>query len=86
MATARSIFTSATSTAKSAPTCSLAMATERSCRRGPGCRRASVRDANNTLAESFLACLFVDVDGDGFQDLVLGATNPDASANSVILF
>lgn len=39
-----------------------------------------------TLQQSFLSCLIVDVDGDGFQDLVLGAANPNGSSNSLVLF
>ena len=38
----------------------------------------------NPKAESSLACTLVDVDADGFTDLVLGAVNPNGSANSVI--
>jgi hypothetical protein len=43
--------------------------------------------ANNRLAERSLACVLVDVDADGFADLVLGAWNePNGSADTVIYF
>ncbi len=45
-----------------------------------------IRRPNNSIDETFLACAIVDVDGDGAKDLVLGATNPNASLNSVVYF